>query len=97
MNEENELDVLRERIAEVTLEILRLCGERFSLAKKIGEIKIRMKMPIENTEVEDKLKRKVLEECRVYGIDSHFGLKVLNLLLEESRRIQRSLFEEAQT
>ncbi len=89
MSEEYDLKVLREEIAKVTLEIIRLCGERLSLAERIGEIKARGNILIEDQRVEDELRRRVIEECRVHGIDSQFGLKILDLLIEESKRVQR--------
>jgi chorismate mutase len=83
------LDELRKRIERVTLEILDLCGERLQLAKLIGEIKARERIPVENAEIEQKLKARVLEQCKKHGLDEKFGLKLLQLLLEESKQVQR--------
>lgn len=94
MDEESDLEELRERISRVTLEILHLCGKRFLLVRKVGEIKLRRNMPIENREVEEMLKRKVLEKCCTYGVDAQFGLQLLKLLIDESKRIQKSLITQ---
>ena len=83
------LDELRKRIESVTLEIFSLCGERLRLARQIGEIKARRGIPVENAEVEQKLEAKVLEHCKKHDLDEDFCLKLLHILLEESKRVQR--------
>lgn len=88
MRRESSLDELREEIKKVTLEILRLAGERLSLAKRIGEIKRQKVLPIEDLEAEKDLKHIILEKCRAYGVDGRFGLKLLNLLIDEAKRVQ---------
>lgn len=85
---ESSLDELREEIKKVTLEILRLAGERLSLAKRIGEIKRQKGLPIEDLEAEKELKYTVLKRCRACGVDDRFGLKLLNLLIDEAKRVQ---------
>jgi len=83
------IDKLRKRIERVTLEIFDLCGERFQLAKQIGEIKAREGIPVENAEIEQKLRARVIEQCKKNNLDEKFGLKLLQLLLEESKQVQR--------
>jgi len=83
------LDELRKRIEAVTLEIFSLSGERVQLAKQVGGIKARRGIPVENVEVEQKLTEKVLEHCRRLGLDEDFCLVLLQVLLEESKRVQR--------
>jgi len=97
MGERDELENLRDEIREVTIEIIRLCGERLSLARKIGEIKARRGLPIEDLKVEEGLRREVLEKCRFFGVDAQFGLRLLELLLDESKRVQRNLVEKGKT
>jgi len=97
MSERDELESLRHKVNKVTVEIIRLCGERFSLARKIGEMKARMGFPIEDLKVEEKLRREVLEKCSVFGVDAEFGLRILDLLLEESKRNQRNMIERGKT
>lgn len=88
MEQESNLDELREELKKVTLEILRLIGKRLSLARKIGEIKRQKGLPIEDLEAERDLRRIVLEKCRAYGVDDRFSLKLLNLLIDEAKRVQ---------
>ena len=88
MGQEAGLDELREEVKKVTLEMVCLAGKRLSLAKKIGEIKRQRGLPIEDLEAEEELRHVVLEKCRVYGVDDRFGLKLLNLLINEAKRVQ---------
>jgi len=82
---------LRNEITRVTLEITRLCGERLQLAKKIGEIKARENLPIESPKFEEDLRTEVLSVCQTYGMERGFCLKLLDLLIDESKRVQRDL------
>lgn len=84
---------LRSRVAELTLEIIRLSGERLALARKIGEIKAKSNMPIEDPLVEQELRSKVVDLSRKHNIDLNFSLKLLNLLIEESKRVQRDVMK----
>lgn len=90
MGEKTEsISELRKCIERITIEIFNLCGERLQLAKQIGEIKAREGIPVENANIEQKLKVRVLEQCKKHSLDEKFGLKLLQLLLEESKQVQR--------
>lgn len=90
-NVPDDLRALRDEMSRLTLEIIRLAGERLTLARKIGEIKAQNNLPIEDPAVENELKIKVIDLCQKYGIDINFSLRLLELLLEESKRIQREV------
>ena len=79
----------------LTLEIIRLAGERLALAKKIGEIKAQRNMPIEDSRVEQELREKVAELSKKLNMDVNFSLNLLNLLIEESKRVQREIMEDS--
>lgn len=83
------LEELRKDVTRMTLEIVRLCGERSLLTRRIGEIKARRNLQIENLKVEEDLKNDALKVCRDYGVDAGFCLKLLELLLNESKRVQK--------
>jgi len=84
-----ELEELRREVASVTLEILRLCRRRNELAEKIAEIKMKLNLPVEDLSVEEDLRRRVLDLCRSEDMDENFCLKLLDLLIGESKRLQR--------
>ncbi|MBS7624302.1 chorismate mutase [Candidatus Bathyarchaeota archaeon] len=88
-SEQTSLRSLREEIARLTLEIIRLSGERLALARKIGEIKARMGMPVEDQTAENDLRMRVIDFSRKNGINEDFSLKLLELLIEESKRVQQ--------
>ena len=94
MNDSQDLDKLRNEIRDVTVEIMRLAGKRLLLAKKVGEVKNQKGLPVEDLEVEKELKKTVLKKCEEYGIESRFGLKLLNLLVNEAKRVQKELVED---
>jgi aspartate aminotransferase len=90
MSDERELQELRREISRVTKEIIQLIALRNEVAKKIGQIKARDSLPIEDESVEEGLYRDVLEACERLDVDREIGSKILNLLLAESKRIQGS-------
>jgi len=97
MIERDELENLRNDISKVTIEIIRLCGQRLSLARKVGQIKVQRGFPTEDLKVEENLRREILEKCQFFGVNAQFGLKLLDLLLDESKRVQRNLKEKVKT
>ncbi len=88
MSSENELEGLREQIADATREIIDLVAARNALAKKVGELKMKGSIPLEDSRVEDSLVRLVLRECEMKGLDGQTGLKILSTLLAEGKRVQ---------
>jgi len=93
MSGKDDLERLRNDVSKATIQIIKLCGERFSLARKIGEIKAQRRMPVEDSKTEANLKQEVLQKCRSYGVDTKFALDLLDLLLDESKRVQRNVME----
>jgi len=90
---DEDLSGLRSEITRLTLEIIRLAGERLTLAKKIGEIKAQRNIPIEDPRVEQELREKVAELSKKLNMDVNFSLNLLNLLIEESKRVQREIMK----
>jgi len=88
LNKKSSIDVLRKEMEDTTIEIMRLVGKRLSLAKKIGETKLQEGLPIEDLEVERRLRTTVAETCKAYGVNLNFGLRLLNLLVEEAKGVQ---------
>ncbi|MEM3443032.1 MAG: aminotransferase class I/II-fold pyridoxal phosphate-dependent enzyme [Candidatus Bathyarchaeia archaeon] len=91
-----EISDLRREIEEVTKQIFQLVGKRFVLAQKIAEAKKGKNLPIEDVDVERKLREAVSKECEKHGVNLDFGLRLLNMLIEESKNIQRNIVEKAE-
>ena len=85
-----ELQELCDEVAETTKEIIRLVARRIELAKRIGQVKSRGSLPIDNEKVEDALLEEVLKECKKLGLDQQLGTKILSTLLKESKKAQRT-------
>ncbi|MCP8306603.1 MAG: aminotransferase class I/II-fold pyridoxal phosphate-dependent enzyme [archaeon] len=91
MSDRSELEALREEVRDVTNEIIRLTGLRFSLTKEIDRIKRSMKLPVVDYKVERDLKSSIIDACKKYDVDERFGLRLLNLLIDEAVRMQKSM------
>ena len=87
---DSELQDLREVVADTTNEIIKLVARRIELAKKIGQVKSREALPIDNEKVEDALLEEVIRECKRLGLDQQLGTKILSTLLKESKKAQRA-------
>ncbi|MDV3293639.1 MAG: aminotransferase class I/II-fold pyridoxal phosphate-dependent enzyme [Nitrososphaerales archaeon] len=88
MKSEPALDELRAQIAKVTMQIIELAGKRNRLAGEVGRVKIQYSLPVQNEAIEDALTRDVIAECDKNGLDRRAGLKILSVLLSESKKAQ---------
>ncbi len=95
MPSESELEALRKEVKEITNEIIRLIGLRLSLAKRINEIKRSMNLPIIDYKVERDLRNSVINACKKYNVDERFGLRLLNLLIDEAVKAQKISINES--
>ena len=86
-----DLDKLRKEIRDVTADIMKLAGRRLLLARKLGAEKRRRDLPVEDLEVEQELKKTILENCREYGVEKRFSIKLLNLLIDQAKQVQKEL------
>jgi len=86
----SDLQDLREEVADTTKEIMKLVARRIELSKRIGEVKSRGSLPIDNEKVEDALLEEVLRECERLGLDQQLGTKILATLVRESKKAQRT-------
>ena len=94
MNEYSDLEKLRDNVKQVTNDIIKLIAKRNDLVVNIGETKSKLGLSTKNIETEEKLKNSMMQICEKYGINIEFGQKILNLLVDESLRLQG---EEKQT
>ena len=85
-----ELEELRKRIGDVTIEMLSLLKTRTDIAQEIGKIKNQQGMNVSNESREDELRELVKKQCQEIDFDSRSALKFLNFLLNESIKVQSS-------
>ena len=84
----SEIDNLRDKIDEITLEMIKLLKKRTVIAKEIGTIKKDLGMNVTDEKREDSLRSKVGTLCSEIGIDEAIGTRFLNFLLNESIKVQ---------
>ncbi len=85
-----ELEELRKKIEEITLEMLSLLKTRTEIAQEIGKIKNQQGMSVSNESREDELRELIKKRCQKIDFDSNAALKFLNFLLNESVKVQSS-------
>jgi aspartate aminotransferase len=94
VRKESNINTLRKEIKKITIEIFKLIGKRMLLVREIGEKKRRKALSIEDLAVESRLRKSVLEKCEAYGVNPNFGVRILNLLIEEAKTVQNEMFEK---
>ncbi|MEM3637666.1 MAG: aminotransferase class I/II-fold pyridoxal phosphate-dependent enzyme [Conexivisphaerales archaeon] len=85
------IDDYRRQIIEITGRIIELIGERNELAKKIAEAKRLNNMPVDDFEAEERLIDSILKECNNKAVDEDTVLKILSVLMEDSKKVQREV------
>ncbi|MFQ6011153.1 MAG: aminotransferase class I/II-fold pyridoxal phosphate-dependent enzyme [Nitrososphaerales archaeon] len=93
-DDSKEIEKLRSEIRQITLEIIRLSASRTDIAKKIGQFKQEHDLIIQTPEVERELRLSVLEEASRRGLNQLFCLRLLNLLVSDSTKVQKAESEE---
>ena len=83
-----ELEELRKKIEEITVEMLSLLKIRTEIAQEIGKIKNEQGMSVQNESREDDLRELIKKECHKIGFDETTALKFLNFILNESVKVQ---------
>ncbi|HRG61999.1 MAG TPA: chorismate mutase [Burkholderiales bacterium] len=85
----NDIELLRKQISEVDAEIIGLIALRQQISKKIGEYK-----KVHNLAVLDTAREALLHEFHSmksmeHGISPELATKVFDVLIEESRKVQK--------
>ncbi len=84
----SDIDQLRNKMDEITLEMIKLLKNRMDIAKQIGSIKTEKGLSVTDETRESSLRTKVLSLCKDIGIDESTGARFLNFLLNESVKVQ---------
>jgi prephenate dehydrogenase/chorismate mutase len=84
-----ELARLRQEILSVTESIMKLMKKRQDLAIRVAEIKGSSYLPIENLEIEKRLKEKLSEFASEIGLDASLAMDMADVLLSHSKTAQR--------
>jgi len=84
----SDIEEHRKKIEEITLEMIKLLKTRTDIAKQIGDAKASLGMTVTDEEREDALRTQVAKLCKEIDLDQSTALKFLNLLLNESIKVQ---------
>lgn len=84
----SDIDQLRNKIDEITLEMIKLLKSRTDIAREIGQIKKNLGKQVTDEAREQNLRNKVVSLCKEIGLDDSIGKKFLNFLLNESVKVQ---------
>ena len=84
----SDIDNLRDKMDEITLEMIQLLKKRTNVAIEIGNIKKDIGLSVTDEKREENLRSKVVNLCSEIGIDEKIGTRFLNFLLNESVKVQ---------
>ena len=84
----SDIEEHRKKIEGITLEMIKLLKTRTDVAKQIGDAKASLGMTVTDEEREDALRTQVTKLCKEIDLDQSTALKFLNLLLNESVKVQ---------
>lgn len=85
----------RRAIEAVDAEILSLIGKRMELARAIGRIKCRHRIPLRNFEVEAQVERRLVELAKQSGLGSGVGRDLARFLIDASLEAQAPYLDAA--
>lgn len=85
------LDELRNKIDSIDEKILTHLAQRMCLVAKVKKIKMHQKLPIEDKSREIAVAQKVETKGKQLGLSAAFVNKIFNLILKESKRMQKNL------
>ncbi|MGI0056390.1 MAG: aminotransferase class I/II-fold pyridoxal phosphate-dependent enzyme [Nitrosarchaeum sp.] len=84
----SDINQLRNRIDEITIEMIKILKIRMDISKEIGEIKKNTGKGITDETREDNLRTKVITLCNELNFEESIATKFLNFLLNESIKVQ---------
>ena len=93
-NTSQDLDILRDKVRGLTIQIMGAVHERIEFARKIGEIKSRLGIDIRDEKVENDIRMRVMSLAEEIGMSTEFALQLLNVLLVESEHVQAQKSEQ---
>lgn len=84
----SDINQLRNRIEEITIEMIKMLKIRTDISKEIGIIKKNTGKGITDESREDNLRKQVISLCKELNFEEVIATKFLNFLLNESIKVQ---------
>ena len=85
----NDILKKREKIDKIDRSLITLLSERFALSKKIGVIKRKEGLNLKDAEREKQLHDLHQAECEKFGVDKNVADKIFDIIIKQSRKIQK--------
>jgi len=95
LSESQRLDGFRSEFENLTLTIIDLIGKQNGLANTVALDRSRYEMFLNDAAVERHLRNLVLDRCNTAGVSTILGLRLLNQIIGESIRIQKTTLDSA--
>lgn len=86
-----DLNGIRNEIAAIDEEIVRLCFARLRLAREAGRIKHTQGLPIVNKVVERLVRARTVSLARRLGLEESLARKIVELLIEHAVAAQKNM------
>ena len=86
----SDINELRSKMDEITIEMIKMLKTRTEISKEIGEIKKNTGKVVTDELREDNLRIKIISLCKELNFDEAIATKFLNFLLNESVKVQSS-------
>ena len=86
----SEIDNLRKKMEEVTIELIKLLKIRTDIAIEIGDVKRNIGKNVTDENREDDLRKKIVSLSREINLDEKIATRFLNFLFNESVQVQSS-------
>jgi aspartate aminotransferase len=83
-----DINELRSKMDEITIQMIRMLKTRTDIAKEIGEVKKNIGKGVTDESREDSLRGKIISLCKELNFDEAIATKFLNFLLNESVKVQ---------
>lgn len=90
INELNNIEELRKEICEIDKKLICLLADRNALSKKIGKYKKDHQLPTTDASRENELRQFHQLIANQNGLDLNYSASIFSIILEESKRVQKS-------
>ena len=85
----NDIEFYRDKIDLVDREIVNLLTERFEIARDIAELKKNIDIDVFDKKREEEIFAKLKDWAKELNLDEDFLRKIFELIIKESRKIQK--------
>ncbi|MCB9209182.1 MAG: bifunctional 3-deoxy-7-phosphoheptulonate synthase/chorismate mutase [Ignavibacteriales bacterium] len=95
MEDNQNIDNIREKINNVDSEILKLLANRRKLSEDVINTKVESDKPIRDTDRETELLSSIISKGKEIGLDSHYVSKIFYDIIDDSVRLQQNHFRSS--